>query len=92
MARSTGAKPGAVLVESSTVTPAWISELALLAAERKLHLLDAPVTGSRPQAEGGQLTFLVGGDARRLGARSASAFGHEQRRSCCLARSAAARG
>ena len=58
-----GAKPGAVLVESSTVTPAWISELALLAAERKLHLLDAPVTGSRPQAEGGQLIFLVGGDA-----------------------------
>jgi len=58
-----GAKPGTVLVESSTVTPAWISEFALLASERKLHLLDAPVTGSRPQAEGGQLIFLVGGDA-----------------------------
>lgn len=57
-----GAKPGALLVESSTVTPAWIAELALLASERNLHLLDAPVTGSRLQAEGGQLTFLVGGD------------------------------
>lgn len=58
-----GAKPGAVLVESSTVTPAWIAELARLAAERNVDLLDAPVTGSRVQAEGGQLTFLVGGDA-----------------------------
>jgi 3-hydroxyisobutyrate dehydrogenase len=61
-----GAKPGAVLVESSTVTTAWIAELALLASERKHHLLDAPVTGSRLQAEGGQLTFLVGGDSAVL--------------------------
>lgn len=58
-----GARPGTVLVESSTVTPAWIAGLAALAAVRNLDLLDAPVTGSRAQAEGGQLTFLVGGDA-----------------------------
>lgn len=58
-----GVKPGAVIVESSTVTPSWIAELAGLASERSLSLLDAPVTGSRVQAEGGQLTFLVGGDA-----------------------------
>jgi 3-hydroxyisobutyrate dehydrogenase len=57
-----GAKPGAILVESSTVTPAWIAELASFAAERKLDLLDAPVTGSRAQADGAQLTFLVGGN------------------------------
>jgi len=61
-----GAKPGAVLVESSTVTPAWIDELARLAAERNLGLLDAPVTGSRLQAESGQLVFLVGGKASVL--------------------------
>jgi 3-hydroxyisobutyrate dehydrogenase len=52
---------GAVLVESSTVSPMWIDELAKLAAEHGAELLDAPVTGSRVQAEGGQLTFLVGG-------------------------------
>jgi 3-hydroxyisobutyrate dehydrogenase len=57
-----GAKPGAVLVESSTVTPEWIAELAGLAAERKVDLLDAPVTGSRLQADSGQLIFLTGGD------------------------------
>jgi 3-hydroxyisobutyrate dehydrogenase len=56
------ANAGAVLVESSTVTPEWIAELVALAEEQKLDLLDAPVTGSRSQADGGQLTFLVGGD------------------------------
>jgi 3-hydroxyisobutyrate dehydrogenase len=61
-----GAKPGAVLVESSTVTPAWIAELRGLAAERNLELMDAPVTGSRVQAEEGQLIFLAGGDAAVL--------------------------
>jgi 3-hydroxyisobutyrate dehydrogenase len=55
------ANKGAVLVESSTVSPAWIAELSSLAEQRGLDLLDAPVTGSRMQAESGQLTFLVGG-------------------------------
>ena len=61
-----GAKAGAVLVESSTVTPAWIAELAGLAAEQKVDLLDAPVTGSRAQADAGQLIFLTGGDSAVL--------------------------
>jgi 3-hydroxyisobutyrate dehydrogenase len=60
------AKPGAVLVESSTVTPAWIAELSAAAAEKKLSLLDAPVTGSRSQAEDGALKFVVGRDAAVL--------------------------
>lgn len=59
-------KPGAVIVESSTVTPAWIAELEGLALKRSLNLLDAPVTGSRIQADAGQLTFLVGGDSGTL--------------------------
>jgi 3-hydroxyisobutyrate dehydrogenase len=61
-----GVKAGAVLVESSTVTPEWIAELAALAAEHKVDLLDAPVTGSRVQADAGQLIFLTGGDAAAL--------------------------
>jgi 3-hydroxyisobutyrate dehydrogenase len=60
------AKKGAVLIESSTVTPKWIAELAGLAAARGLSLLDAPVTGSRMQADAGELLFLVGGDAAAL--------------------------
>ena len=49
------AESGTVLVESSTASPAWITELAELARARDLEFLDAPVTGSRAQAEGGQL-------------------------------------
>jgi 3-hydroxyisobutyrate dehydrogenase len=60
------AKRGAILVESSTVKPEWIAELAGLAKARGLHLLDAPVTGSRLQAQAGELIFLVGGEAEVL--------------------------
>jgi 3-hydroxyisobutyrate dehydrogenase len=60
------AEPGAILVECSTASPTWIAELAALAKARGLELLDAPVTGSRVQAEGGQLTFLVGGSEDAL--------------------------
>jgi 3-hydroxyisobutyrate dehydrogenase len=60
------AEPGAVLVESSTASPSWIAELANLAKSRGLEFLDAPVTGSRTQAEGGQLVFLVGGSEHAL--------------------------
>jgi 3-hydroxyisobutyrate dehydrogenase len=57
---------GVTLIESSTVSPAWIAELAALAGKRGTNLLDAPVTGSRMQAEAGQLSFLVGGSDAAL--------------------------
>jgi 3-hydroxyisobutyrate dehydrogenase len=60
------AKPGCIAIESSTVTLQWIRALANAAAERKVPLLDAPVTGSRVQAAAGELVFLVGGDAAVL--------------------------
>jgi 3-hydroxyisobutyrate dehydrogenase len=55
-----------IAIESSTVSPAWITELAALAAAHGAEFLDAPVTGSRTQAAEGQLTFLVGGSASVL--------------------------
>ena len=55
-------KPGTIAIESSTLTPAWIAELAKRAARYNLKLLDAPVSGSRPQADALQLVFMVGGD------------------------------
>jgi 3-hydroxyisobutyrate dehydrogenase len=54
--------PGAILIESSTLTPRWVKELAGAAGSKGYRFLDAPVTGSRTQAEGGQLLFLIGGD------------------------------
>ena len=60
------AERNAVLIESSTVSPAWIAELAAVSARRGSDFLDAPVTGSRMQAEAGQLSFLVGGSDAAL--------------------------
>lgn len=62
------AKSDAVLIESSTVSPAWIAELGAAAAAHGVELLDAPVTGSRTHAESGQLNFLVGGSEAALAA------------------------
>src|SRR5690606_32705593 len=56
-----GLRKGAVLIESSTVSPGWIAELAERARARGCELIDAPVTGSRTQAQAGELLFLAGG-------------------------------
>ena len=61
-----GAKSGAVLIESSTLSVGWIKELATNASRGNCELLDAPVTGTKPHAESGQLLFLVGGSANAL--------------------------
>jgi 3-hydroxyisobutyrate dehydrogenase-like beta-hydroxyacid dehydrogenase len=54
---------GALAIECSTVSPGWVRELARLLMERGLRLVDAPVAGSRPQAQAGQLIFMAGGEA-----------------------------
>ncbi|MBL9188991.1 MAG: NAD(P)-dependent oxidoreductase [Opitutaceae bacterium] len=61
-----GAARGAVLIECSTLTIAWVRELAAVAAAQGAELLDAPVTGSKAAAAGGEVTFLVGGSAAAL--------------------------
>lgn len=58
-----GIGQGALAIESSTVTPAWIDELSRLVRAHGCELLDAPVLGSRPQAEAGALIYLMGGSA-----------------------------
>ncbi|MDE3103724.1 MAG: NAD(P)-dependent oxidoreductase [Acidobacteriota bacterium] len=59
-------RAGAVAIDCGTVSPGWIAQLAAAAAARGVALLEAPVTGSRPQANAGELKFLVGGDAAVL--------------------------
>jgi 3-hydroxyisobutyrate dehydrogenase len=56
----------AVAIESSTLTVDWIRELAAAAKAHGVAFLDAPVTGSKAQAESGALSFLVGGPAELL--------------------------
>lgn len=55
--------PGTILIDSSTVSVEWIVELEQAAREHGCDLVDAPVTGSKPQAEAGQLLFLAGGSS-----------------------------
>ena len=58
-----GAAAGSLLIECSTLTVSWVKELANAAAEHSCDFLDAPVTGSKPQAAAGELLFLAGGKA-----------------------------
>jgi len=57
-----GLRPGGILIEMSTVSPASIHRLAADVAARGGALLDAPVSGSPATLEAGQLSFMVGGD------------------------------
>jgi 3-hydroxyisobutyrate dehydrogenase-like beta-hydroxyacid dehydrogenase len=61
-----GARPGAVAIEMSTVTPDWMRELATEAKNGGLGVLDSPVAGSKAVAAAGQLVAFVGGDAATL--------------------------
>ena len=60
------AKPGAIVIDSSTISPHWAREFAEAAKKKGCAPLDAPVTGSKPQAASGELIFLVGGPAEAL--------------------------
>ena len=58
-----GLSRGALVVESSTISPAWALALASNVVAHGASFLDAPVVGSRPQADAGALVYLVGGRA-----------------------------
>ena len=58
--------PGSIVIECGTLSPGWITELGKQTKVRGIGLVEAPVTGSRPQAEAGQLTFLCGTEEATL--------------------------
>ena len=55
------ARPGTTFIEMSTISPPAAQHLHEAASSRSLDVLDAPVSGSTPQAQEGQLVILVGG-------------------------------
>jgi 3-hydroxyisobutyrate dehydrogenase-like beta-hydroxyacid dehydrogenase len=57
-----GAKPGSVIADASTVSPSDSRRIAAELSKSGISFLDAPCTGSKPGAEGGTLTFMVGGE------------------------------
>ena len=57
-----GVRPGSVTSDCSTIAPAMSQEIGRAFAAKGAHFLEAPVTGSKPGAEKGTLTFMIGGD------------------------------
>jgi 3-hydroxyisobutyrate dehydrogenase len=57
-----GVRPGAVLVDTSTVDPETSRAVSVAAAARGVQYLDAPVSGGWREAETGALVIIVGGD------------------------------
>ena len=56
----------------STILPQTARKVAEAAQAKGLAFLDAPVSGSTPQAEAGQLAILAGGDGTRFRAGEAA--------------------
>ena len=53
---------GGLCVDMSTIAPTAALEIGSRLAEMGIDLVDAPVTGSRPRAEDGTLTIMVGAE------------------------------
>ena len=56
-----GIKAGSVVADASTIGPSTSRRIGGKFAAKGVDFLDAPCTGSTPGAEGGTLTFMVGG-------------------------------
>lgn len=54
-------KPGALLIDCSTISAAAAREVANVATEKGVEMIDAPVSGGTAGAQAGTLTFMVGG-------------------------------
>lgn len=56
-----GLAEGGLVVDMSTIAPSAVKQIASRLAEGGIGFVDAPVTGSKPLAEDGTLTIMVGG-------------------------------
>jgi 3-hydroxyisobutyrate dehydrogenase len=59
-------KPGAIYIDSSTVSPDLARKIAAACSAKGVKFLDAPVTGGDWGATKGELVFMVGGEAETL--------------------------
>ncbi|MEK7276910.1 MAG: NAD(P)-dependent oxidoreductase [Chloroflexota bacterium] len=58
-----GVKPGALVIDMSTISPHATREMAAKLKEKGAHMLDAPVSGGSEGAARGTLSIMVGGEA-----------------------------
>lgn len=61
-----GLRPGSLVIDCSTISPATSRRLAAALSEWQIRYLDAPVTGGTEGAKAGTLSVLVGGDTEDL--------------------------
>ena len=54
--------PGSILIDMSSIAPLVSREVAARLAEKKIRMLDAPVSGGEPKAIDGTLSIMVGGN------------------------------
>jgi 3-hydroxyisobutyrate dehydrogenase len=57
-----GVRPGALVIDMSTISPQATIAIGDQLAERDVHMLDAPVSGGSEGAARGTLSIMVGGD------------------------------
>jgi 3-hydroxyisobutyrate dehydrogenase-like beta-hydroxyacid dehydrogenase len=57
-----GLRPGSAVVDASTIGASESRRIGEALKSKGVDFLDAPCTGSTPGANGGTLTFMVGGD------------------------------
>jgi 2-hydroxy-3-oxopropionate reductase len=56
------ARTGSILIDMSSIAPLVSREVAAKLAEKKIRMLDAPVSGGEPKAIDGTLSIMVGGN------------------------------
>jgi 2-hydroxy-3-oxopropionate reductase len=56
------ARPGSILIDMSSIAPLVSREVAARLAEKKIRMLDAPVSGGEPKAIDGTMSIMVGGN------------------------------
>lgn len=55
-------KENSLWLDCSTVHPSFSRQAQLLAQDKGIRFLDAPVAGTKPQAENAELVFFIGGE------------------------------
>jgi 3-hydroxyisobutyrate dehydrogenase len=58
-----GLRPGATIIDMSTISPTVTREIATDCQKQGVHFLDAPVSGGEGGAVAGTLSIMVGGEA-----------------------------
>ncbi len=59
-------RPGAVVVDMSTISSGTAKQAAAILAEKQADFLDAPVSGGVEGAKNGTLAMMIGGDSNAL--------------------------